>query len=106
MSDQQNDKELDNAIKTLEDRGIPKEAIDKFLRKNPPKSAGPHFTKINDGLWSFSDSKDAVGFIQREAEGKWVCSINDTHWGRNQVGSHLSLDDAKQAIMKYYKTYF
>ena len=50
MSDQQND-ELDGVIKTLEDKGISKEAIDKFLRKNPPKaSRGPKLYR--DQRWA------------------------------------------------------
>lgn len=106
MSDQQDDKDLQDALKTLEDRGIPKDAIDKFIKKNPPKKVGPHFTEIKEGLWQFSDSKDAIGFIQREPEGKWVCAMNDTHWGNNKIGSYSNLDRAKQAVMEHYNKYF
>ena len=109
MSDQSNDSDSKDLKKLLLDRGIPEEAIDKLFKEYPekkPVELKEPFCEINKQLHLFLKRPKAVGFIQQEKEGRWVCAINFPHRGDNRVGAYFSLKEAKEQMLKYYNTYF
>ena len=58
------------------------------------------------GYGHFQIQKKLLDLSRLKPEGKWVCAMNDTHWGHTKVGVYFDLEEAKRETLTHYNKYF